>query len=77
MPYDTSLDEQLFQKEWESENTKIVISVHSYNKGAKKLQVTREVKDKEGNFIYAKLGRMSKEEVEGIMPLIEEALKKM
>lgn len=77
MPYDTSLDEQIFVQEWESEEGKIVVSVHSYNKGAKKLQITREIKDRSGNFIYARLGRLSKEEIEGILPIIKEAVAKM
>ncbi|MDP3732208.1 MAG: hypothetical protein Q8R31_04170 [Candidatus Omnitrophota bacterium] len=74
MPYDSSLDEQLFSKSWEDEGGKIVVSVHSYNKGAKKLQISREIKDKVGNAAFAKLGRLAKEEVRGIMPLIQEAL---
>jgi len=77
MPYDTNLDESVFSKEWEAEESKIVVSVHSYNKGAKKLQITREIKDRSGNFIYARLGRLSKEEIEGILPLIKEAIAKM
>ncbi len=77
MPYDTNLDELVFSKEWEAEEGKIVVSVHSYNKGAKKLQITREIKDRSGNFIYARLGRLSKEEIEGILPLIKEATAKM
>ncbi len=77
MPYDSSLDEQLFSKDWEDEGGKIVVSVHSYNKGAKKLQISREIKDKMGNAAFAKLGRLSKEEVKGITPLIQEALTSM
>ena len=77
MPYDTSMDQELFSKEWESEEGKIVVSVHSYRNGPKKLQITREIKDREGNFIFARLGRLSKDEIEGIMPIIQEALKAM
>ncbi|MFA5156800.1 MAG: hypothetical protein WC532_05345 [Candidatus Omnitrophota bacterium] len=77
MPYNASLDEQLFSKSWESENGKIVVSVYSYNKGTKKLQIAREVKDREGNFTFAKLGRLSKDEVEAVLPLIQEAVKAM
>jgi len=77
MPYDSSLDEQLFTKDWEGEGGKIVISVHSYNKGAKKLQISREIKDKMGNAAFSKLGRLSKEEVRGILPLIQEAVASM
>jgi hypothetical protein len=77
MPYDASVDEQLFSKFWESENGKIVVSIYSYNKGAKKLQISREVKDREGNFTFSKLGRLSKDEVEAVLPLIQEAVKAM
>jgi len=74
MPYDSSLDEQLFSKSWEDEGGKIVVSVHSYNKGPKKLQISREIKDRMGNAAFAKLGRLSKEEVKGILPLIQESV---
>ena len=77
MPYDSSLDEQIFSKAWEDEGGKIVVSVHSYNKGAKKLQIAREIKDRMGNAAFAKLGRLSKEELKGILPLIQEALTAM
>ena len=77
MPYDSSLDEELFSKSWEEDGGKIVISVHSYNKGPKKLQIVREIKDKMGNASFAKLGRLSKEEIQGVMPLIQEALASM
>lgn len=77
MPYDSSLDTQLFTKSWENDSGKIVISVYSYNNGPKKLQITRELSDREGKPTFAKLGRLSKEEAEGILPLIQEALKSM
>ena len=74
MPYDSSLDEQLFSQSWEDAGGKIVVSVHSYNKGPKKLQIAREIKDRMGNAAFAKLGRLSKEEIQGILPLIQEAI---
>lgn len=77
MPYDGSLDEQLFSNSWEGEGTKITVSVYSYNKGAKKLQITRENQANEGEYRFTKLGRLAKEEAEGILPLIQEALAKM
>ena len=73
MPYDSSLDEQLFTKFWENEAGKVVVSVYSYNNGAKKLQIVREVKDRNGEFSFAKLGRLTKDELTGILPLIQEA----
>ena len=77
MPYDSSLDECLFSKAWESDTARITVSIYSYNKGTKKLQITRENKDAQGQFRYAKLGRMTKEEVEAVAPLIQEAAANM
>jgi len=48
--------------------------VHSYNNGQKKLQLVRETKDAEGNWRFGKLGRLTKAEVEGILPMINEAI---
>jgi len=77
MPYDMSLDESLFSKAWESDSGKLTVSVYSYNKGTKKLQISRENRVGEGELRFAKLGRMTKEEVEAVLPLITEALKSM
>ncbi len=77
MPYDASLDESLFSKPWESEGMRIVVSVFSYNKGVKKLQISRETQNAEGEYRFGKLGRMTKDEVEGILPLIKEAMEKL
>ncbi|MCX5708243.1 MAG: hypothetical protein NTY14_04620 [Candidatus Omnitrophica bacterium] len=77
MPYDSSLDEQLFAKSFETEDGRLTVSVYSYNNGAKKLQIVRENKDPEGNLRFAKMGRLTKNEAEGILPLIQEALTNM
>lgn len=77
MPYESSLDECLFSKVWEAETGRLTVSVHSYNKGPKKLQIARETKDHQGELRFAKLGRVGKEELEAILPLIQEALKCM
>ncbi|MBM3246644.1 MAG: hypothetical protein FJZ13_04900 [Candidatus Omnitrophica bacterium] len=77
MAYDSSLDDQIFSKSWENDTGKILVSVYSYNNGPKKLQITRELKGREGQPAFAKLGRLSREEAEGILPLIEEALEEM
>lgn len=77
MPYDSNLDERLFSKSKESEAGRLTVSVYAYNKGVKKLQISRETRDAEGGFRFAKLGRMTKEEVEAILPFAQEALKSM
>lgn len=74
MPYDSKLDEKLFTKSWEDESERLTISVYSYNQGPKKLQISRENKNPEGEFRFAKLGRLSKKEIEGVLPLIQEAV---
>ncbi|MGB2706151.1 MAG: hypothetical protein WBC74_04790 [Candidatus Omnitrophota bacterium] len=77
MPYDTNLDESLFSKVWEGDSGRLTVSVYSYNKGIKKLQIARENMVGDGELRFAKLGRMTKEEVEGVLPLITEAVKSM
>ena len=77
MPYDSSLDESLFSKSSENDLGRLTVSVHCYNKGAKKLQINRENRNTEGELGFTKLGRMTKEEVEVILPLVQEALKSM
>jgi len=77
MPYDNSLDEKLFSSPLECDGTKITVSVYSYNKGAKKLQISRENQNNEGEYRFSKLGRLTKEEAEGILPKIQEALASM
>ncbi|MBU1726483.1 MAG: hypothetical protein KJ880_02495 [Candidatus Omnitrophica bacterium] len=74
MPYDSSLDAEAYSRFWENDNGKIVVSVHSYKNGPKKLQIVRELKNASGEFTFAKLGRLSKEEIQGILPLIQEAI---
>lgn len=76
-PYNSALDESLFSQSWDSPTEKLTVSVYSYNKGPKKLQISRENKDPQGDFRFAKLGRMTKEEIQAILPLIQEALKHM
>ena len=77
MPYDANMDESLFSKSWEGDSGRLTVSVYSYNKGAKKLQIARENMVGDGELRFAKLGRMTKEEVEGVLPLITEAVKSM
>ena len=72
MPHNKELDECLFAKSWENDQEKLTLSVFSYNKGVKKLQLTREKKNSKGELGYAKLGRLTKEEIDAILPLIKE-----
>ncbi len=73
MPYDSSLDNRLFSKSWENDTTKLTVSIYSYNNGPKKLQISRETKDSEGELRFGKMGLLNKEEFEAILPFLQEA----
>jgi len=77
MAFDKSLDKESYSKSVEFGNTKITAAVFSYNNGIPKLQLSRENKGTDGEWTFAKLGRMTKSEIEAILPLINEAIKKM
>ncbi|MDP8296626.1 MAG: hypothetical protein RAP41_00365 [Candidatus Orphnella occulta] len=77
MPYDNSLDEQLFAKSQDTDSGRLTVSIYSYNSGQKKIQISRETKDKQDNLKFAKLGRVSKDEMESLMPILTEALSNM
>lgn len=76
MPYDKSLDQELFKESKEFEGTRVNVSVFSYNGGEKKLQLGRE-NISNNDWRFSKLGRMTKEEVEAVVPLISKALEHM
>jgi len=73
--FDKSLDKELFSASAEFDRTKITVAVFSYNGGTPKLQIGRENKNAAGELSFAKLGRMTKEEVEVIIPLVDKAKK--
>ena len=77
MPYDSNLDECLFSKTYETEDSRVTVSIMSYNQGAKKLQLSRENRNAQGEFRFAKLGRLAKDEAEAILPFVQEALSSM
>lgn len=71
--FDKSLDNELFSEAVEFDRSRITISVFSYNGGPAKLQITRELKSATGDFSWTKLGRLTKEEVDAILPIIDKA----
>ncbi len=78
MAFDKSLDKELFKETAEFEATRINVSVFSYNEGKPKLQLSREnLNTNDGKWMWSKLGRLTKSEVEAILPLMEKALKFM
>ena len=77
MPFDPGLDKKLFYETKEFEGTRVTVGVFSYNEGEKKLQLSRENMPQPEEWRFAKLGRMTKQEVEAVIPLMQEATKKM
>ncbi len=78
MAFDKSLDEKIFAETVEFETTKITVGVFSYNGGEKKMQISRENRNQNtGEYSFAKLGRLLKEEAEAVLPLMQKALEAM
>ena len=77
MAFDKNLDKELFLETITFETTRITVGVFSYNDGEKKLQISRENMGQNGDWSFAKLGRMFKDEVEKVLPVMEKALEKM
>ena len=73
--FDKSLDKEIFAKKLDLDSTVITVGVYSYNEGDKKLQISRENRNMEGQLSFSKLGRLTKDEAEGILPLFTEAVK--
>ncbi|MBI2669092.1 hypothetical protein HYX14_04590 [Candidatus Woesearchaeota archaeon] len=73
--FDKSLDKELFSESVDFAKSKLTVSVFSYNNGLPKLQISRENKNAGGEASFAKMGRLTKEEIEAILPLIEKAKK--
>ena len=78
MAFDKTLDKELFGETAEFEVTRLRVSVYSYNDGTPKLQISRENRNQEtGDWTFAKMGRLTKTEVEAILPIIEKAKTKL
>ncbi|HLD69151.1 MAG TPA: hypothetical protein VJA17_00135 [Candidatus Omnitrophota bacterium] len=77
MPYDKSLDVESFKEVKEFNDTRISVGIFSYNNGEKKLQISRENKDQNEEWRFAKLGRMNKQEAKEIAPILMKAVEKM
>ena len=78
MPFDQTLDIESFKEVKEWEETRISVGVFSYNEGAKKLQLSREnLAAASGEWRFAKLGRLTKDEAQEIVPIMTKALESM
>ncbi len=77
MPYDKSLDAEIFKEMKELGDTRLTVGVFSYNGGEKKMQITRENKDSSEQWRFDKLGRITKPELKEIIPIMMKAVEKM
>lgn len=77
MAFDKNLDKQLFSETINFETTRITVGVFSYNDGEKKLQISRENMSQNGEWQFAKMGRLFKDEAEKVIPAMQKALKSM
>ena len=77
MAFDKNLDKSIFSETINFETTRITVGVFSYNDGEKKMQISRENMSQNGEWSFAKLGRMFKDEVEAVIPIMQKALKHM
>ena len=73
--FDKDLDKELFSKSVDFDRSVVSVAVFSYNNGTPKLQLSRQNKNAEGELTFAKIGRLTKDEVQAILPLIEQARK--
>jgi len=78
MAFDKNLDKELFLESVEFDGTRITVGAFSYFDGKPKLQLSREnLNQNSGEYTFAKLGRLQKEEAEAILPLMKKALERM
>ena len=76
MGYDQTKDEEITKEELERGHYKLIVSLHSYDGGQIKLQLGR-VNFSEKGEQYAKLGRLSKEDLLQLLPVIEKMIPQM
>tara|TARA_Y100000310_G_C20381213_1_gene668210 strand:- start:424 stop:660 length:237 start_codon:yes stop_codon:yes gene_type:complete len=78
MAFDENLNKELFSETKKFETSRIKVGVYSYNDGEKKLQISRENLNQENaQWKFAKLGRMFKDEVEAVIPIMKKCLEHM
>jgi len=77
MPFDKSLDVKIFAQDHDFEGTRVSVGVYQYSQGDKKVQITRQNVNREGELSFTKLGRLRKEEAEAIIPSLQKALEFM
>ncbi len=74
MPFDESKDKVLWEKQVPVDGGMIEIKVCSYNAARPKVQIGRLRGEDPEKMSFAKLGRLSAEELKMSLPVLEEAL---
>jgi len=69
MPYDADLDKTLWEEKVEVGDYVFEVKVMQYNEGTKKINIQRFRGE-----MFNKLGRVTPEEAEAIMPLLQKAI---
>jgi len=69
MPYDANLDKTLWEEKVEVGDYVFEVKVMQYNEGTKKINIQRFRGE-----MFNKLGRVTPEEAEAIMPLLQKAI---
>ena len=77
MAYEKSLDVETFKEVREFGESRISVGIYSYNGGEKKMQISRENKDQNDEWRFAKLGRLNKLEAKEIVPVMMKALENL
>ena len=75
--FDPSLDKELFAESVEVAGQRLTAAVMCYNDGMAKLHIKRERLNKDGEATFAKLGRMTLDEIKALTPLIAKAVEFM
>lgn len=78
MAYDQDRDQliKMYEKKGEK-GASLIFSIFSYDKGPKKLGITRAYEKKDGSFGYSSSGRLTVSEVEFFKDHVDEILKEM
>lgn len=74
--FDKTKDKEITAKEIDMGNYKLIASLHSYDEGQVKLQLSRVNITEEGER-FTKLGRLNKDDVKQLIPVLQELLSKM
>lgn len=77
--FDQSKDKNLWKETVEVGDSKITIGVYSYDNGDPKVQLGRMRKNEQSKYgwSFAKLGRLTRDELVEILPLLEQALEQL